>query len=180
MRGRSSLAGGFDDGAQGVHVGAEFLPSERCQRQPGAGTASGVALTHQNQSCLFQDGHLLWDEQTFRFSTTRSRAKFLNLRRDPASLLIDDYENEFHVVAYGAAELIEDGHAELAQPLIEKDLPPEPSRKPGVDPRPRHRAFPPGPHTDRTLTRDAPGRAAGHPGRPAHRDDPARSSPRPG
>jgi PPOX class probable F420-dependent enzyme len=66
----------------------------------------------------------LWDGETFRFSTTRSRAKYLNLRRDPSiSLLIDDDVNNFYVVAYGQARLIEDGHDELARPLLEKYLP---------------------------------------------------------
>ncbi|MEV6850286.1 PPOX class F420-dependent oxidoreductase [Actinoplanes sp. NPDC051411] len=66
----------------------------------------------------------IWDGQSFRFSTTRSRAKYLNLKRDPAiSLLIDDFEKKFYVVAYGRAQLIEDNHDTLAQPLIEKYMP---------------------------------------------------------
>jgi PPOX class probable F420-dependent enzyme len=66
----------------------------------------------------------LWDGETFRFSTTRSRAKYLNLKRDPSiSLLIDDFENKFYVVAYGRARLIEEGHEELARPLLEKYQP---------------------------------------------------------
>lgn len=66
----------------------------------------------------------LWDGETFRFSTTRSRAKYLNLRRDPSiSILVDDAEHKFYVVAYGRARLVEDGHDELARPLLEKYLP---------------------------------------------------------
>jgi PPOX class probable F420-dependent enzyme len=66
----------------------------------------------------------LWDGETFRFSTTRSRAKYLNLKRDPSiSLLIDDFEKKFHVVAYGRARLIEEGHDALARPLLKKYLP---------------------------------------------------------
>lgn len=66
----------------------------------------------------------LWDGETFRFSTTRSRAKYLNLKRDPSiSLLIDDFEKKFYVVAYGRARLIEEGHDALARPLLEKYLP---------------------------------------------------------
>lgn len=66
----------------------------------------------------------LWDGTTFRFSTTRSRAKYLNLRRDPSiSLLVDDFERKFHVVAYGRARLIEEGHDALARPLLEKYQP---------------------------------------------------------
>jgi PPOX class probable F420-dependent enzyme len=66
----------------------------------------------------------LWDGETFRFSTTRSRAKYLNLKRDPSiSVLIDDFEKKFYVVAYGRARLIEEGHDALARPLFEKYLP---------------------------------------------------------
>lgn len=66
----------------------------------------------------------LWTGEVFRFSTTRTRAKYLNLRRDPSiSLLVDDFERKFHVVAYGRARLIEEGHDELAGPLLEKYLP---------------------------------------------------------
>ena len=66
----------------------------------------------------------LWDGETFRFSTTRSRAKYLNLKRDPSiSLLVDDFDKKFYVVAYGRARLIEDGHDALALPLLEKYLP---------------------------------------------------------
>ena len=66
----------------------------------------------------------LWDGETFRFTTTRSRAKYLNLKRDPSiSLLVDDVEKNFYVVAYGRARILEDGHDALAQPLIEKYLP---------------------------------------------------------
>jgi PPOX class probable F420-dependent enzyme len=66
----------------------------------------------------------LWDGETFRFSTTRSRAKYLNLKRDPSiSLLIENVEKKFYLVAYGRARLIEDGHDELARPLLEKYQP---------------------------------------------------------
>lgn len=66
----------------------------------------------------------LWDGETFRFSTTRSRAKYLNLRRDPAiSLLIDDVERKFYVVAYGRARIVEQGHDALARPLLDKYQP---------------------------------------------------------
>ncbi|MEU4420546.1 TIGR03618 family F420-dependent PPOX class oxidoreductase [Actinoplanes sp. NPDC024001] len=66
----------------------------------------------------------LWDGEAFRFSTTRSRAKYLNLKRDPSlSLLVDDFDKKFYVVAYGRARLIEESHDELARPLLEKYLP---------------------------------------------------------
>ncbi len=64
-----------------------------------------------------------WDGETFRFSTTRDRAKYHNLRRDPAiSLLINDFENKWYYVAYGQARIFEDNHDELVQPVLEKYL----------------------------------------------------------
>ncbi|WP_433797292.1 TIGR03618 family F420-dependent PPOX class oxidoreductase [Actinoplanes sp. CA-252034] len=73
----------------------------------------------------------LWDGETFRFSTTRGRAKYANLRRDPnISLLIDDPVRGVYLAAYGTAEIVEEGHAELAQPILDKYLPPEQARTP--------------------------------------------------
>ena len=78
----------------------------------------------------------LWDAGTFSFSTTRDRAKYHNLRRDPSvSLLVDDFESKWYVAAYGRAEILEEGHAEFARRLFEKYMP---GRDPGpavVDPR---------------------------------------------
>ena len=66
----------------------------------------------------------VWDGEVFRFSTTRSRAKYLNLKRDPSiSLLVDDFEKKFYVVAYGRARLVAEGHDELARPLLQKYMP---------------------------------------------------------
>jgi PPOX class probable F420-dependent enzyme len=63
----------------------------------------------------------VWDGKSFFFSTTRDRAKYLNLKRDPSiSLLINDLENHRYVVAYGQAEIIEQNHDDLARPLLEK------------------------------------------------------------
>lgn len=71
----------------------------------------------------------VWDGETFRFSTTRQRAKYRNLLRDPSvSLLVDDYENKWYLAAYGRAEIVEGDHAELARPLYEKYMP---GRDPG-------------------------------------------------
>ena len=48
----------------------------------------------------------LWDGETFRFSTTRNRAKYFNIKRDPdISVLVDDIEDKWHVVVYGRAEI---------------------------------------------------------------------------
>lgn len=66
----------------------------------------------------------VWDGSVFRFSTTRSRAKYLNLKRDPSiSLLVDDTVRKFYVVAYGQAKLIEENHEALARPILAKYLP---------------------------------------------------------
>jgi PPOX class probable F420-dependent enzyme len=66
----------------------------------------------------------VWDGEAFRFSTTRTRAKYLNLQRDPSiSLLIEDFEKKFYLVAYGRAEFVEDDHDTLARPLLAKYLP---------------------------------------------------------
>lgn len=68
----------------------------------------------------------VWDGNVFFFSTTKDRAKYLNLKRDPSiSLLINDLENHWYVVVYGHAEIIEQNHDELARPLIEKYMTPE-------------------------------------------------------
>jgi PPOX class probable F420-dependent enzyme len=60
-----------------------------------------------------------WDGETFRFTTTTDRAKYANLKRNPSmTLLVEDPEG--YVVAYGEAEIVEAGFAELARPIIEK------------------------------------------------------------
>jgi len=66
----------------------------------------------------------LWDGETFRFSTTRDRIKYLSLRRDPAiALIVDDGPSHTYVVATGQAEILEDDVAALSRPLIEKYVP---------------------------------------------------------
>jgi PPOX class probable F420-dependent enzyme len=63
----------------------------------------------------------VWDGKTFFFSTTKDRAKYLNLKRDPSiSLLVNDLASHRYVVAYGQAEIIEQNHDELSRPLLEK------------------------------------------------------------
>jgi PPOX class probable F420-dependent enzyme len=63
-----------------------------------------------------------WDGETFRFSTTTDRAKYANLRRNPSlTLLVDDPLG--YVAAYGEAEIIEVGFAELVRPIMEKYMP---------------------------------------------------------
>ena len=62
-----------------------------------------------------------WDGTSFLFSTTKDRAKYLNLKRDPSiSLIVDDLETHNYVVAYGHAEIIEQNVGELTRPIIAK------------------------------------------------------------
>ena len=65
-----------------------------------------------------------WDGESFLFTTTKDRAKYLNLRRDPAiSLIVDDLALHKYVVAYGRAEIIENNVGELARPIIKRYVP---------------------------------------------------------
>jgi PPOX class probable F420-dependent enzyme len=65
-----------------------------------------------------------WDGTSFYFSTTKDRAKYPNLKRDPrVSLIVDDFASRKYVTAYGRAEIIERGYADLLRPLLAKYLP---------------------------------------------------------
>lgn len=67
-----------------------------------------------------------WDGESFIFTTTKDRAKYLNLKRDPSiSLIVDDFESFHYVVVYGRAEIIEQNVGELVRPIIEKYVPAE-------------------------------------------------------
>ena len=66
----------------------------------------------------------VWDGNDFIFSTTKDRAKYVNIKRNPAiSLIVDDTSTHTSVVAYGQAEIIEHDFAALARPLMEKYVP---------------------------------------------------------
>lgn len=65
-----------------------------------------------------------WDGASFYFSTTKDRAKYPNLKRDPnISLLVDDVASRKYVAAYGQAEIIEHDYADLLRPLFAKYVP---------------------------------------------------------
>lgn len=65
-----------------------------------------------------------WDGTSFIFSTTKERAKYMNLKRDPSiSLIVDDLETHKYVAAYGRAEIIEQNVGELTRPIIAKYVP---------------------------------------------------------
>ncbi len=67
-----------------------------------------------------------WDGTSFYFSTTKDRAKYLNLKRDPSiSIIVDDLETHKYVVAYGKAEIIEHDFADLARQVIQRYTSPE-------------------------------------------------------
>lgn len=66
----------------------------------------------------------VWDGTSFFFSTTKDRAKYWNIKRDPSiSLIVDDIETHTYVAAYGHAEIIEHNVGELARPIIKRYVP---------------------------------------------------------
>lgn len=66
----------------------------------------------------------VWDGTAFYFTTTKDRAKYLNLKRDPAiSLIVDDIPMHKYLVAYGWAKIIEHDFADLLRPIIKKYAP---------------------------------------------------------
>ncbi|HEU5368672.1 MAG TPA: PPOX class F420-dependent oxidoreductase [Ktedonobacterales bacterium] len=65
-----------------------------------------------------------WDGKDFLFCTTKDRAKYWNIKRDPEiSLIVDDLKAHKYVVAYGHAEIIEQNVGEGARPIIQKYVP---------------------------------------------------------
>jgi len=83
-----------------------------------------VGINRQDASPQLTVVWFEWDGTSFRFSTTRSRAKYKNLARDPAiSLLVNDPETRSYVVAYGTAEIRDGGHAALSRRLFARYLP---------------------------------------------------------
>lgn len=62
----------------------------------------------------------VWDGEAFSFSTTNDRAKYFNIRRDPAiSLIVDDGAHGY-VAAYGRAEIVTENLRVAARPIVEK------------------------------------------------------------
>jgi PPOX class probable F420-dependent enzyme len=65
-----------------------------------------------------------WDGEAFYFSTTRSRAKYPNLRRHPqVSVIVDEQAAHCYVAAYGHAEIVEGDReriVELTRPIMRK------------------------------------------------------------
>jgi len=75
----------------------------------------------------------LWDGRTFRFSTTRNRTKYFNIKRNPRiSLLVDDFDNKWHVVAYGHAEITSQD-LDFSRLLFQKYMPDDPRAREGDD-----------------------------------------------
>lgn len=66
----------------------------------------------------------VWDGKDFIFTTTKDRAKYRNIKRNPAiSLLVEDSATHTSVTAYGQAEIIEHPTGELTRPIVEKYIP---------------------------------------------------------
>ena len=69
-----------------------------------------------------------WDGEAFYLSTTRDRAKYPNVKRNPAiSLIVNDQAAHHYVAAYGRAEIVEENKDEVATltlPIIAKYAPP--------------------------------------------------------
>lgn len=67
-----------------------------------------------------------WDGTSFYFSTTKGRAKYLNIQRDPSiSIIVDDFASHKYVAAYGQAEIVEQNQEELMRPILKKYVPAE-------------------------------------------------------
>ena len=68
-----------------------------------------------------------WDGEAFFFSTTRSREKYKNIKRNPEiSLIVDDLAAHTYVAAYGRAEIVEGDRERvvaLTAPIMEKYMP---------------------------------------------------------
>jgi PPOX class probable F420-dependent enzyme len=68
-----------------------------------------------------------WDGQAFYFSTTRSRAKYPNLKRNSeVSVIVDDLAAHHYLTAYGRAEIVEGDRqriVELTRPIMTKYMP---------------------------------------------------------
>lgn len=64
----------------------------------------------------------VWTGEAFVFSTTNDRAKYFNIRRDPAiSLIVDDGAHGY-VAAYGRAEILSGDFESAARPIVDKYL----------------------------------------------------------
>ncbi len=72
-----------------------------------------------------------WDGEAFFLSTTRDRAKYPNIKRDPQiALLINDQAAHHYIAAYGRATFVEDDYeriAQLATPIVAKHMPGAPA-----------------------------------------------------
>jgi PPOX class probable F420-dependent enzyme len=64
-----------------------------------------------------------WDGERFYFSTTRDRAKYPNIKRDPSvALIVDDFETHHYIAAYGKAEIIEENVLDTTRPIVSRYL----------------------------------------------------------
>ncbi len=83
-----------------------------------------VAVNRQSGGPQLTPVWYAWDGKAFYFTTTRDRAKYTNIKRDPQiSLIVDDVQMHKYVVAYGRAEIIEHDFADLLRPILTKYAP---------------------------------------------------------
>jgi PPOX class probable F420-dependent enzyme len=69
-----------------------------------------------------------WDGEQFWVSTTKDRAKYKNIRRDPrVSLCIDDADTSTTVIASGTARITEDNLWVDTRKIVERYRGPEPA-----------------------------------------------------
>jgi PPOX class probable F420-dependent enzyme len=81
-----------------------------------------VGVNRANGGPQLTPVRFFWDGETFSFSTTTDRAKYANIKRNPAiTLMVEDPEG--YIAAYGKAEIIETGFTNLVRPIIEKYMP---------------------------------------------------------
>ena len=65
-----------------------------------------------------------WDGTSFLFSTSKDRAKYWNIKRNPSiSLIVNDLATRKYVVAYGRAEMLEQETGEATRPILQKYVP---------------------------------------------------------
>jgi PPOX class probable F420-dependent enzyme len=69
----------------------------------------------------------LWDGEVFYFSTTKDRAKYTNIKRDPSISLVVDGGSRY-IAAYGQAEIVDHTYpnfVDMAVQMASKYVPPE-------------------------------------------------------
>lgn len=82
-----------------------------------------VAITRPGKAPQVTPVWYLWDGEAFYFSITKNRAKYPNIKRNPAISLVVD-EGPRYIAAYGTAQLIEQDVEELLSRIVAKYVEP--------------------------------------------------------